>query len=152
MGGHNWMDSVVLLWKGISFFNVCILINFYWSIVDLPCCVSFRCTAKWISYTYRYIHSFLDSIPIMVITEYWVSFPVLYSRSLLFICFICSNIYVNPKLLIYVTETKSLLIKYLVPKVAAGNRFLRMGNWLVLWHHWFKSRKYLFFYYRMAYS
>ena len=31
--------------------------NFYWSRVDLLCCVSFRCTAKWISYTYTYIHS-----------------------------------------------------------------------------------------------
>ena len=25
---------------------------FNWSIVDLPCCVSFWCTAKWFSYTY----------------------------------------------------------------------------------------------------
>ena len=38
------------------------LINFYWSIVDLQYYVSFRCTAKGISYTY--IHSFLDSFPI----------------------------------------------------------------------------------------
>ena len=37
--------------------------NFYWSIVDLQCCVNFRCTAKWISYTYTSIHSFLDSFP-----------------------------------------------------------------------------------------
>ena len=32
--------------------------KFSWSIVDLHCCVSFRCTAKWISYTYTYILSF----------------------------------------------------------------------------------------------
>ena len=45
----------------LSFF---FLKNFYWSIVDLQCCVSFRYTAKWISYTYTYIHSVLDSFPI----------------------------------------------------------------------------------------
>ena len=27
-------------------------------IVDLQCCVSFKCTAKWFSYTYTYSHSF----------------------------------------------------------------------------------------------
>ena len=66
--------------------------NFYWSLVDLQCCISFRCTAKWISYTYTYIHSFLDSFPIQVITEYWEEFPVLYSRSLLVIYFIYSSV------------------------------------------------------------
>ena len=30
---------------------------FYWYIVDLQCCVSFRCIAKWISYIYIYIHT-----------------------------------------------------------------------------------------------
>ena len=29
----------------------------------LTICVSFRCTVKWISSTYTYIHCFLDSIP-----------------------------------------------------------------------------------------
>ena len=40
-----------------------LLIFFYWHIVDLQCCVSFRYTPKWISYTYT--HSFfLVSFPI----------------------------------------------------------------------------------------
>ena len=32
--------------------------------VDLQCCVSFRCTAQWFSYTYTCIYSFSDSFPI----------------------------------------------------------------------------------------
>ena len=30
--------------------------TFYWNIVDLQCRVSFRCTAKWFSYTHIYTH------------------------------------------------------------------------------------------------
>ena len=33
---------------------------FIGKLVDLKCCVSFRYTAKWISYSYTYIHSFLS--------------------------------------------------------------------------------------------
>ena len=29
------------------------LLNFYWSIVNLQCCVSFKCIAKWMSYTFN---------------------------------------------------------------------------------------------------
>ena len=36
--------------------------NFYWSIVDLQCCVNFCYTAKWIRYIW--LHSFLDSFHI----------------------------------------------------------------------------------------
>ena len=38
--------------------------NLYWSITDLQCCVSFRCTAKWICYPYTHIHSRLDYFPV----------------------------------------------------------------------------------------
>ena len=34
---------------------------------------------------FTYIHSFLDSHPVYVVTEYWAEFPVPYSRSLLII-------------------------------------------------------------------
>ena len=49
--------------------------DFYWSIgdlliVDIKRCIIFKRTAKWISYTYTYIHSFLDSVSIEAITEY----------------------------------------------------------------------------------
>ena len=41
------------------------LSNWAWhDIVDLLCCANFCCTAKWISYAYTYIYSFLDAIPI----------------------------------------------------------------------------------------
>ena len=44
------MEGVLFFFKYFNFI-----------IVDLQCCVSFRCTAKWFSYTYTYIHSFSDS-------------------------------------------------------------------------------------------
>ena len=54
------------IYVAVFFFKI----NFYWSTVDLQCCVSFYCTAKCTSYTYAYIHSFLDYVPKQVITEY----------------------------------------------------------------------------------
>ena len=39
------------------------LINFYWSVVDLQCTVSFFSTAKWISYIYMHLHSFQTLFP-----------------------------------------------------------------------------------------
>ena len=62
-------DNLLLLF----FFLIFIL---YWSIVGLQCCVSFRCTAKWFSYTYTYISSFSDSFPVWVITSYSLNFDV----------------------------------------------------------------------------
>ena len=82
---HTLQNSVSLVY--FFFFN--------WSTVDLQCYVSFRCTAKWIAYTYTYIRSFLDSFPILVTTEYWVEFPVVYSRFLSVVYFINSSVYMS---------------------------------------------------------
>ena len=47
-------------WVFLSPFSLFFLNSFlnYWHIFDLQYCISFRYTAKWISYTYKYIHSF----------------------------------------------------------------------------------------------
>ena len=41
----------------------CCFLLHYWSIVDLQCWVSFRCTAKWGSYVYTCIYSFFSLFP-----------------------------------------------------------------------------------------
>ena len=42
--------------------NFIYLLNFYWWIGDLQCCVSARGTAKWISYTYTWTHTLSFSL------------------------------------------------------------------------------------------
>ena len=44
----------------------------YWHLVDIQSCVSFRNTAKWFGYTFICIYSFLGSVSLQVLTEYWV--------------------------------------------------------------------------------
>ena len=51
-------------------------------------CVTFFCTAEMIQ-LYIYMYSF----PLWLITGYWIQFPGLYSRTLLFIYFIYSSLY-----------------------------------------------------------
>ena len=60
-----WMLPCVFSIKKYVFFSISIFFSFlknvYWSIVDLQCCITFCCRAKWISYTYLYIYSFIDN-------------------------------------------------------------------------------------------
>ena len=47
--------------KFLSIFTLIFIL--YGSILDIQCCVSFKCTAKGFSYTYMYTHSFKDFFP-----------------------------------------------------------------------------------------
>ena len=62
------------------FFNL-----FYWSIVDLQCCVNFCCTAQWFSYTYIYIY-----ILVHILFHYSLSQDIIYSS----LCCFLSILYV----------------------------------------------------------
>ena len=89
----KWKDIPCLRLTRQNYF----LINFYWSIVALQCCVTFYGTAKWISHTCMYTHapSWLFSCsghhP-----EHYAEFPVLCSMFSLVIHFIhsTSSVYV----------------------------------------------------------
>ena len=67
-GEGQFVIAVELLQAMNCPFPLTYFLNFYWHVVDLQCCVSFRCTAKCIKYTY--LKSFLDYFPIQVTTEY----------------------------------------------------------------------------------
>ena len=43
-------------------FKIMYLFTYYWSVIDLQHCVSFRCTAKWFSYIYVYIKYIFQSL------------------------------------------------------------------------------------------
>ena len=44
-------------------------IYIYWGLIDLQCCFSFKCTAKWISYTF--IHSSLVAQMVKTLPAMW---------------------------------------------------------------------------------
>ena len=66
----------------------------YWSIVDLQCCGSFKCTAKWISYTYTCLFSFRFFSHIYH-CRILSRFPCVYSRPLLHIDFVYGGVYMS---------------------------------------------------------
>ena len=57
-----------------------ILINFYWSIVALQCCISFYWPAKWISFTYTYMPSIFGFLSHLGHLRALSGVPVLYNR------------------------------------------------------------------------
>ena len=71
-------EESVSVWPGLAYskhaMNVCffflLFFIFYWSIIALKYCVSFCCTAKWISYMNIYIPSF------------WIYFPFRSTQSI----------------------------------------------------------------------
>ena len=50
-----------------------------------PLSLGFCYTAKWFSYKYTHILHFKNSFPLWFVPGDWIEFPVLYSRTLLFI-------------------------------------------------------------------
>ena len=67
----------------VSFF----FLSAHWSVIDLQCCVSFHCIAKWLSYTLHVSILFQILFLFRLLKKYWAKFLVLYSRSLLFTYF-----------------------------------------------------------------
>ena len=59
--GFQFRMLTDILCLSISFIFFFLLKNFFfifkvWSIADFPCCVSFKCAARWLSYTDVYVH------------------------------------------------------------------------------------------------
>ena len=94
-------SHVFLFQYSLSYLGEHLLIAFffyYWNIVDLQYCVSFRYSAKWLIYmcvcVYICIYIFSsDYFPLQVTIKYWIYFPVLYSKSLLLIYFMYNSLY-----------------------------------------------------------
>ena len=114
---------------------------FNWSIVDLQCCVNFRCTAQSFSYVYvciyvcvcLYIYAFFFRF-FSLIGYYKIlrSFPVLYDRSLLVIYFIYSSVYMlipNSLFILHPSKTRwGLLGKCVHRRPTLFNSFFKKSN------------------------
>ena len=101
----RWSDLKASKRKSLKFSREILFFFLNWSIVDLQHCVNFCCTAKWLSYTHThthtYIYNFSQSFPLWFVSEYWIEFSVLYSRTLLF----AQSIYNSLHLLILVSQS-----------------------------------------------
>ena len=78
----------------------------FWSIVDLQCCVSFRCTAKRISYVYViYIYVYTLLFRFFTYIGYYTvlsGFPCAIQQVLvIYLFYIQQQVYITPNLLIY---------------------------------------------------
>ena len=84
-------------WQPLRFFEIFThILFFFFFFLEYSWCTALcwsQVYSKMIQlYTSIYIHSFSDSFLILVITEYWVEFAVLCSRSLLVISLIYSSV------------------------------------------------------------
>ena len=67
--GYIYFPKIIWPWLSLYFFCVyihihlcvcvctCVCVCIFWGIVDLQCCVSFKCTANWLSYTHTHTHT-----------------------------------------------------------------------------------------------
>ena len=67
------------------FFSFLFFKKIYWRVAGVQCCVNFCCTTEWLNCTYVYAFSYPCAL--WFITEYWIEFSVLHSRTLLFFFF-----------------------------------------------------------------